>query len=87
MVVDNVATAKEALNIAGAAYVEVPVISVPIPNKPGGFARIASSLAARGVNIEYFYATAAPGTDHTLGVFRVSDPITALDVDFENGRA
>jgi hypothetical protein len=87
MVVDDVATAKSALNSAGAAYVEVPVITVPIPNKPGGFARIAKALAVRGVNIEYFYATASPGTDNTLGVFRVSDPVTALGIEFENGRA
>jgi hypothetical protein len=82
MVVDDVETAKQALNTAGAAYIEVPVISVPIPNAPGAFAKVARSLAIRGVNIEYFYATASSGSDHTLGVFRVSNIPAALEIDF-----
>ncbi|MBI4719579.1 MAG: amino acid-binding protein [Planctomycetes bacterium] len=83
MVVDNVELAKCALEEAGAAYVCVPVIVVPIPNKKGAFARIARALAERNINIEYFYATAAPGADYTLGVLRVSDLKAALTIDFE----
>lgn len=82
MVVDNVEAAKAALNRAGAAYVSVPVLCVPIPNRPGGFGAIAASLGQRNINIEYFYATASGESGFALGVFRVSDRERALDIDF-----
>jgi hypothetical protein len=83
MVVDNVDLAKKALNEAGAAYVNVPVITIPIPNKKGAFARIARTLAEHQINIEYFYATAGVGGETTLGVFRVSDHKKALEIEFQ----
>lgn len=83
MVVDDLGTAKEALAEAGAAYVEVPVIAIPIPNRPGSFAKIARTLSDAKINIEYVYASAVPGADHTLAIFRVSDYKAALEVDFD----
>lgn len=83
MVVDDLDTAKEALDEAGAAYVEVPVITIPIPNMQGGFGQIARILAAANINIDYVYATSIPGTQYSLGVFRVSDRDAALELDFE----
>jgi len=84
MIVDDVDRAKEALNQAGAAYIEVPVITLPIANQPGSFARMARTLSIRGINIDYFYTTATPGADLALGVFRVSDAEGALVVEFED---
>lgn len=83
MVVDDVELAKRTLDEAGAAYVEVPVLSVAIPNAAGGFARIARTLAGANINIDYFYATASHGSDHTVGIFRVSDRDAALEIDFD----
>lgn len=83
MVVDDLEVAKEALDEAGAAYVEVPVITIPIPNLQGGFGHIARVLAAANINIEYVYATSVPGTEFSLGVFRVSDRDAALELDYE----
>jgi hypothetical protein len=83
MIVDNLEVAKEALDAAGAAYVEVPVITIPIPNALGGFAGIARKLAGANINIEYVYATSVPGTNYSLGVFRVSDCEGALELDFD----
>ena len=82
MVVDDVDLAKRTLDAAGAAYVEVPVLSVAIPNAAGGFARIARALAGAHINIDYFYATASHGSNHTVGIFRVSDRDAALEIDF-----
>lgn len=87
MIVDDVDRAKAALDTAGAAYVEVPVITVEIPNTPGSFARLARSLAVRGINIEYFYTTGTPSATHTLGVFRVSDTEGAAAIEFEDAVA
>ena len=53
-----------------------------MPNKRGATAAITRALAARNINIEYFYATATPGADHTVGIFRVSDTTKALDIEF-----
>lgn len=82
MVLDDGEKAKNALRGSGAAYVEVPVITLEIQNRPGAFAKIARTMADSGVNIEYVYATGMPGTDRTLGVFRVSDVDTAIKLDF-----
>ena len=83
MVVDDIDKAKKALDEAGAAYVIVPVVTIPIPNTKGGFAKLAHLLASRNINIEYFYSTAMPGTDYTLGVFRVEDYGAVLELDFD----
>lgn len=83
MVVDNIEVAKRALNEAGAAYVNVPVIVIPMPNKKGAFAHVARELSSKNINIEYFYVTAYPGADYSLGVFRVSDHRAALEIEFE----
>lgn len=82
LIVDDVEAAKEALREAGAAFVVVPVITIPIANKPGEFARIARTIANAGINIEYVYATAVPDSDRSLGIFRVSDCERALALHF-----
>lgn len=87
MVVDDIEKAKGALNSAGAAYIEVPVITLPIANQVGAFSRMARTLSIRGINIDYFYTTASPGSEMALGVFRVSDTEAALEVDFEESMA
>ena len=84
MIVDDVEKAKDSLNGAGAAYIEVPVITLPISNEPGAFAKMARTLSIRGINIDYFYLTALPGATLALGVFRVSDTEGALEVEFED---
>lgn len=83
IVVDDLEVAKESLDQAGAAYVEVPVITIPIPNTQGGFGHIARVLAAANINIEYVYVSSIPGTEYSLGVFRVSDRDAALELDYE----
>jgi hypothetical protein len=83
MVVNDPQLAKEALSAAGAAYVCVKCVAVEIPNKPGGFAGVARTMALAGVNIEYVYASAMPGIDKTMGIFRVSDVQRALALQYE----
>jgi len=84
MVVDDVEKAKEVLTEVGAAYVEVPVVGVRIPNRPGAFARIASQLSTAGVNLEYVYASALQDMDASLAIFRVADMRAALELEFED---
>ena len=84
LIVDDVELAKKVFNEVGAAYVEIPVIMVPIPNRQGAFARAARALAAANINIEYFYATAAPENEYTVAVFRVTDHGEALEIEFDD---
>ncbi|MFQ5492090.1 MAG: ACT domain-containing protein [Phycisphaerae bacterium] len=82
MVVDDAEQAKETLQVAGASYVVVPVMALPIKNAPGAFSDVARIMADNGVNIEYVYASAMMGTDRSLGIFRVSDLEKALSLDY-----
>jgi len=82
MVVDDPASAKQALENAGAAYMVVSVIALPIKNAPGGFAEVSRVMADNGVNIEYVYASVTSGSDRCLGIFRVDDVEKALSLTF-----
>lgn len=82
MVVDNVERATDALKACSAAHVMVPVLSLQLPNRSGAFGEVARIMSDAGVNIEYVYATALPGTDKTLGIFRVNDLHTALMLEY-----
>ncbi len=83
MVVEDHDKAINVLKEYGAAYMEIPVLTIEMQNKPGGFARIARILADAGVNIEYVYGTATPGTERTLAVFRVNNVDRALGLSFD----
>lgn len=82
MVVDSPDKAKESLKNAGAAYMVVPVVVLPIKNTPGGFAEVARTFAKHDVNIEYVYASADPGAKRSLGIFRVDNVEKALSISF-----
>lgn len=77
VLVDDVEAAREVFHEAGVAHTTIDVLVVELPHRPGALADIASSLASAKINIEYFYASAAPGRDTALGVFKVSDPVAA----------
>jgi len=82
MVVDKPEEAKEVLSAAGAAYVTVRCLAVEVPDRPGGFATAANKLSLAGINIEYIYASALPGANKAMGIFRVSDLQRALTLDY-----
>lgn len=74
VLVDDVEAARAVFREAGVAHTTIDVLVVELPNRPGALAEVAGRLAEARINIEYFYASAAPGTDTALGVFKVSDP-------------
>ena len=83
MVVEDHDKAINVLKEYGAAYMEIPVLTIEMKNEPGGFARIARTLADAGVKIEYVYGTATPGTERTVAVFRVNNVDRALGLTFD----
>ncbi len=83
MVVDNLKAAQEALTDAGAAFILVPVVVVPIPNRPGAFAMVARTFADAGINNEHVSDTAVTEQAPALAIFRVSATEKALQIDFD----
>ncbi len=77
LLVDDVARAREVFQRRGVAHTSIEVLVVQLANEPGALARVARRLADAKINIEYFYASAAPGAATATGVFKVSDPYEA----------
>lgn len=77
LLVDDVARAREVFRERGVAHTSIEVLVVQLPNEPGALAGVARRLSDAKINIEYFYASAAPGADVATGVFKVSDPYEA----------
>lgn len=65
--------ARDVLERGGALVVETEVLCVRLPDRPGGLAGLAKSLAETDVNIEYAYGSADSGGPEGLLVLRVSD--------------
>ena len=57
IVPSNAANTRKVLNKAKVAFTVQDVALVPLENKPGALADIASRMARDGVNINYIYAT------------------------------
>jgi len=73
VVVDKTAVARKALEQGGLAYLVVDVVLVEMPNKPGMFAKILSTLERAGVNVNFTYGSTGPGARDAIAVLGVSD--------------
>lgn len=77
LLVDDVERARRVFHEVGVAHTTIEVLVVELPHQSGALADVASRLAEAKINIEYFYASAAPGAGSALGVFKVSDAAAA----------
>lgn len=77
LLVDDVDRAREVFREKGVAHTSIEVLVCRMNDRPGELARLARTLSDNKINIEYFYASAAPGADVVIGVFKVSDPYAA----------
>ena len=77
LLVDDFERARAVFREAGVAHTTIEVLVVELSNRRGALADIATKLAANKINIEYFYASAPPGSEVALGVFKVSDAAAA----------
>lgn len=84
LVVNDAEAAKRELTDAEIAFTSSTCLALEMPNTPGGFAAIARKLALGGINIDYIYASAAPGLGPALGIFGVSDVERAAGLDWES---
>jgi hypothetical protein len=69
LVVDDARRAKKALDAARFEYQETPAESYDLPNKPGALADCLEKIAAKGVNLNSIYATAAKGGKKAVVVY------------------
>ena len=69
LIVDDARRAKKALDSARIAYQETPAEAYDLPNKPGALADSLAKLAAKGVNLNSIYATAAKGGKKAVVVY------------------
>lgn len=77
ILVEDVERAREVFREAGVAHTSIEVLVAEMEDRPGSLAEIARTLSGHKINIEYFYASASPGADTAIGVFKVSDPYRA----------
>ena len=80
MVVSDSARALTMFETRGTLVLENDVLMIENDNKPGSLSRIARTLSAGKVNIEYAYLASMPSAKKGLLILRVSDAKKALKV-------
>jgi hypothetical protein len=83
IVVDETELAREVLLEAEVPFVVTEVLSLEMPNHPGGFAGMARILFLAGINIEYIYASSCPDSSKAVGIFAVDDLERAVQLDWD----
>jgi hypothetical protein len=71
VVTEDTKRAKKALAEARIAYQETAAEEQELPNKPGALAQTLEKLAAKGINLNSLYATAAKGGKKAVVVYTV----------------
>ena len=69
LVAENAKRAKKALDAAHIAYRETAAEEHEVPNKAGSLGQYLEKLAAKGVNLNSLYATAAKGGKKAVVVY------------------
>jgi len=69
LIAENPRKAKRALDEAHIAYQETPAEELSLLNKAGALTQVLDKLAAKGVNLNALYATAAKGGKRATVVY------------------
>ena len=85
MIVDDTASAGEALKNGGFTIAVINVVAVEVTDQPGGLHHILKLMATSGVNVEYMYAFVTRPGDNAMMIFRFSDTDKALALLQSNG--
>lgn len=73
LIVDQPELAYEKLKEKGLTASITNVLSVRMPDTPGGLAGVLRVLNGTGINVEYMYAFVSKSTDDALVVFKVEN--------------
>jgi hypothetical protein len=71
LIVEDTRRAKKALDDASISYKETTAEEIELPNKPGALAQSLEKLAAKGVNLNSIFATAAKGGKRAVVIYAV----------------
>ncbi len=80
LIVDDYEKAYNALKANNVVAAVKDVVSVKVPDVPGGFSGMISSLAAAGIDVCYTYAFISKSGSDAQVVIRVADNEKAIDV-------
>jgi hypothetical protein len=80
LVVSDTRKALAVFESRGSLVVENEVLMIENDNRPGSLSRIARTLSANRVNIDYAYLASMPSAKKGLLILRVADPAKALKV-------
>ena len=80
IIVEDARRAKKALDEARLSYQETPAEEYEVANKPGALAQHLDKLAAKGVNLNSIYVTAAKGGKKAVVVYTVEAETKAAAV-------
>jgi len=84
-IVDDPELTERVLKDAGVLVSVTSVISVQIPDEPGGLAKVLSVLAENGINVEYIYAFISKEDDKAFVAMRIEEEFRALQILKDNG--
>ena len=73
LIVNNNASAIQALNSAGFTTQETEVAALEIDDKPGALAQVITDFQAAKINIEYLYASLEGKKGKAAVIFKLSD--------------
>ncbi|HPF98938.1 MAG TPA: ACT domain-containing protein [Kiritimatiellia bacterium] len=80
LIVNDVEKAVKVLRDAGHTVSLTDVVTVEVPDTPGGLASVLDPLRGAGVNVEYMYAFVEKVTDKAVVIFRFENADAALKV-------
>ena len=73
MIVTEPEKVEKLFHDTGYAVKSTPVLTIAIPDTPGGLLEQVDKLSSAGINIEYVYAFAAKAANEARVVFKVDD--------------
>lgn len=73
LIVNDPENAYKNLKEAGFTVSETEVISVKVPDTPGGLADVLEQMSGENLNIEYLYAFLGKSENEALIIFKVED--------------
>ena len=85
IIVDDVYNAMQVIKEEGYICSATKVLSVAIPDEPGGLSKVIHFLGDSGINVEYMYAFTTRQKDLAYMIFRVQDNEKAIQVLSKNG--
>lgn len=80
LVVEKPDAARNAMKDMDLNVLETQVLTAAMPNRTGALADVVERLATAHISVQYAYCTTGARNGKTLGIFKVSNVLKAMDV-------